>query len=191
MLDRMMRALRGSPDAEAAIGAGPAAEIVASIPPALRGELGGEVPITPTYDAFLRLFSSATRCLKLFVPYVDPSFTALVAHCRAPVRVLTTVPDGRGVRTSPVLERCATVRDLQVRYLNERRSKSLIYQVHAKLIIADGARAYVGSANMTDTSIHYNLELGVWLRDAEIVGRLERLFDRMYDRVGVPSKLVG
>jgi len=188
MLDRWIRALR--PAAGPAENGEPAlpAEIVLSIPPALREHLEGGPPLLRTYDAFARLFSSAKKSMKIFVPYVDPSFTALVALTQAPVRVLTTAGEGRGSRASPVLERCATIRDVAVRYLSERRDRALLYQMHAKMLISDGARAYVGSANMTDTSIHYNLELGLFLEHPEVVRRLERLFDVMYDRVGVPSR---
>jgi phosphatidylserine/phosphatidylglycerophosphate/cardiolipin synthase-like enzyme len=188
MLDRWIRALRpaganGEPDPPAL-----PAEIVLSIPPALREHLEGAPPLLRTYDAFAKLFSSSKKSLKIFVPYVDPSFTALVALTQAPVRVLTTAGEGRASRASPVLERCATIRDVSVRYLTERRDRALLYQMHAKMLIADGARAYVGSANLTDTSIHYNLELGVFLDHPETVRRLERLFDLLFDRVGLPAR---
>src|SRR5688572_26158150 len=186
MLDRWIRALR--PAAGEAGEPSQPAEIVLSVPPALREHLEGGPPLLRTYDAFARLFSGAKKSLKIFVPYVDPSFTALVALTQAPVRVLTTAGEGRGSRASPVLERCATLRDVSVRYLTERRDRALLYQMHAKMLIADGARAYVGSANLTDTSIHYNLELGLFLEHPETVSRLERLFDILFDRVGVPSR---
>lgn len=190
MLDRWMRALRGGGPANGSLeGTDPA--IVASLPPAVREGIGGALPLMLTYDAYAELFRGARRALKLFVPYVDPTFTALASLTQAPIKVLTTVAEGRGARTSPVLERCSTVRDVTVRYLSERRQKSLMYQVHAKLLISDGEAAYVGSANLTDTSIHYNLELGLLVRDRSVVSKLERLFDIMFDRVGVPAKLVG
>ena len=188
MLDRWLRALRPAA-AEGAESSFPA-QLVLSIPPALRNDIEGAVPLARTYDAFARIFSSAKKSLKIFVPYVDPSFTALVALTQAPVRVLTTAGEGRNSRASPVLERCATLRDMTVRYLNERRDKALLYQMHAKMLLADGARGYVGSANLTDTSIHYNLELGLYLEHPEVVRHLERLFDTLFDRVGVPSKLL-
>lgn len=188
MLDRWLRALRPAP--ADGTHAPATAELVMSIPPALRTHIVGSVPLTLTYDAFARIFSSAKRSLKIFVPYVDPSFTALVALTQAPVKVLTTAGEGRGSRASPVLERCSTLRDLTVRYLNERREKALIYQMHAKMLLADGERGYVGSANLTDTSIHYNLELGLYLDHADLVRPLERLFDTLFERAGVPAKLL-
>lgn len=165
--------------------------IVMSLPPALREGLKERAPqIVETRAAFERLFASAERSLKIFSPYVDPTFTGLIQAVTAKVRMVTTACSGRPVRPNPVLERCATTRDLVVRYLNEQKDRALMYQMHAKLVLADGARAYVGSANLTDTSLHYNLELGIWLEDAELVAALERVFDHLFDQVAVPAKLL-
>ncbi|MBI4564303.1 MAG: hypothetical protein HY716_06390 [Planctomycetes bacterium] len=188
MLERWMRALKGDPPSNGAELHG--TEIVMSVPPALRADIGTAVAITPTYDAFARIFASAGKCLKIFVPYVDPSFTGLASLTKAPIKVLTTAGEGRGPRASPVLERCATMRDITVRYLVARREKALLYQMHAKLLLADGRRAYVGSANLTDTSLHYNLELGLYLEDPDRVKKLERLFDLLFDRAGVGAKML-
>lgn len=163
-------------------------ELVLSIPPALRENLESCPPLTRTYDAFARLFSQARRSLKVWVPFVDPSFTALLALTEARVFVLTTAGEGRPQRASPVLERCAKIRDVSVRYLSTCRDRTLLYTMHSNLIIADGAQAYVGSATLTDTSIHYNLELGLLVKEAPTVHHLERLFDRMYAGVGVPAE---
>ena len=162
-------------------------QAVVSVPPAIREIVDGSAPFLRTYDAFAGLFAGAKKLLKIFVPYVDPSFTALLALTQAPVRVLTTAGEGRGSRASPVLERCTAHKDVTVRYLKERRDRALLYQVHAKLIISDGGRAYVGTANLTDTSIHYNLELGLLVEDRRSVGVLERLFDTLYERAGVKA----
>jgi len=156
----------------------------------MRDRIAGVVPSRLTYDAFAGLFAGAKRSLKILAPYVDPSFTALLALTQAPVQVLTTAGEGRGTRASPVLERCAALRRVAVRYLNERRDRALLYQMHAKMILADLERAYVGTANLTDTSIHYNLELGLLVEDRRTVGEFVRLFDILFDRVGVPARLL-
>lgn len=162
-------------------------QVVVSVPPAIREIVEGSVPFLRTYDAFARLFAGAKKSLKILVPFVDPSFTALAALTHAPVRVLVSAGEGRGSRASPVLERCAALRDVTVRYLKERRDRALLYQLHAKLIISDARRAYVGSANLTDTSIHYNLELGVLVDDKRLVGELERFYDTLFDQAGVKA----
>ncbi|MNL80459.1 cardiolipin synthetase [compost metagenome] len=44
--------------------------------------------------------------------------------------------------------------------------------LHAKLIVVDGAAAYVGSINLTTNSLNNNRELGVIVRERSIVNRL-------------------
>lgn len=163
--------------------------IVMSLPPAWAEAVHGFAPgVERTAAALSELFASAKRSLKIFAPYVDPTFTALAAAVRAPIRIVTTPASGRPARPNPVLERCTTTCNLAVRYLNERRDRALLFQMHAKMILADGERAYVGSANLTDTSVHYNLELGLLVEDREIVASLERVFDFFFERVGVPAR---
>ncbi len=48
--------------------------------------------------------------------------------------------------------------------------------LHAKVIAADERVALIGSANLTDKALAVNLELGVIIRDPEIVGRIVRHF---------------
>jgi len=48
--------------------------------------------------------------------------------------------------------------------------------MHAKAIIADGARAYVGSQNFTITSLNNNRELGVLINNATEIGKMETSF---------------
>jgi phosphatidylserine/phosphatidylglycerophosphate/cardiolipin synthase-like enzyme len=160
--------------------------IVMSLPPAWGDEVERRAPaVTRTAATLAELFAGAKRSLRIFAPYVDPTFTGLVAVARAPVRVVTTPAPGRPPRPNPVLERCSTTCDLAVRYLNERRDRALIFQMHAKMVLADGERAYVGSANLTDTSVHYNLELGLLIDDRETIGTLERVFDYFFDSAAV------
>lgn len=49
--------------------------------------------------------------------------------------------------------------------------------IHAKLIIADGERAFVGSQNISATSLDLNRELGIILDDPVSLARLERTFE--------------
>ncbi len=161
--------------------------VVLSVPPALRESLSGSVVMLRTYDQFAQLFASARKSLKIAMPYVDPSFTALVALTQAPVQIITTAGEGRGHRASPVLERCAALRDVTPRYLAERQERTLLFQMHSKMIIADSARAYVGSAGLTDTAIHYNLELGLNITDPRTISQLDRLFDSLWS-VAVPAR---
>lgn len=160
--------------------------IVMTVPPGLAGEFDLRLPgVTRTATAFRDLFASARKSLKIVAPYVDPTFTALVAGVKASVQVVTTPSPGRAPRSNPVLERCAAMCGTEVRYVNERRDRSLLFQMHAKLLIADGRRAYVGSANLTDTATNYNSELGLLIEERPVIAQLERIFDYYFHDVGV------
>jgi phosphatidylserine/phosphatidylglycerophosphate/cardiolipin synthase-like enzyme len=50
--------------------------------------------------------------------------------------------------------------------------------MHAKTIIADDVRAYVGSQNFTSTSLNQNRELGVLVSNATEVGKIATTFDK-------------
>lgn len=56
------------------------------------------------------------------------------------------------------------------------RLMSALY-VHAKLIIADDATAYLGSQNLSATSLDLNRELGIVVDDPVGISRLTRTFD--------------
>ncbi|MBI3559091.1 hypothetical protein HY085_01730 [Candidatus Gottesmanbacteria bacterium] len=49
---------------------------------------------------------------------------------------------------------------------------------HAKLIITDGQRAYVGSINLSAQSLDENRELGILVSQSDILGRLTATFNR-------------
>ena len=68
----------------------------------------------------------------------------------------------------------------------EIRLVSNLY-VHAKLIIADGQRAYIGSQNLSATSLDLNRELGIILDDPVSLARLTRTFEIDF-RAGIPEE---
>lgn len=50
--------------------------------------------------------------------------------------------------------------------------------MHAKLIIADGSLAYVGSVNVSTQSLDHNREVGVLIANAEAISILEKTFTK-------------
>jgi phosphatidylserine/phosphatidylglycerophosphate/cardiolipin synthase-like enzyme len=46
--------------------------------------------------------------------------------------------------------------------------------LHAKVLVVDGGRALVGSANLTYRALHANLEAGVLVEDPELAGSIEQ-----------------
>jgi phosphatidylserine/phosphatidylglycerophosphate/cardiolipin synthase-like enzyme len=164
-----------------------APRLVASVPVTLRDPVRNRAPeALATIDVFRRLLDEAKTSIKIFSPYVDPAFTALAESARAPIQIVTTLKEGR-MKSSPVLERFASSRPLAVRYLHERRMSAQMFQLHAKMILADGERAYLGSANLTDTSLHYNFEMGLLVEDRAIVASLEKVFDYVFNFAARPA----
>lgn len=66
------------------------------------------------------------------------------------------------------------------------RLASSLY-IHAKAIIADGERAFIGSQNLSATSLDQNRELGIILDDPVNLARLTRTFEIDF-RAGTPQE---
>jgi phosphatidylserine/phosphatidylglycerophosphate/cardiolipin synthase-like enzyme len=60
--------------------------------------------------------------------------------------------------------------------------------VHAKLIVADEATIYLGSANFTTAAFERNIEAGIHLTNESRGSRLINYFDRLIDE-GILSSL--
>jgi phosphatidylserine/phosphatidylglycerophosphate/cardiolipin synthase-like enzyme len=52
-----------------------------------------------------------------------------------------------------------------------------IPHMHTKVIVADGARAYVGSENLSQTSLDHNREVGVVVTDLSSIDPLVATFE--------------
>ena len=190
MLEKLWDRLCGNDsDGVPAEGAGERrlAELVLSLPVQLRGPVEARAKgILSTAEVFRQMLAAARTSIKIFSPYVDPTFTSLAEAAKAPIQVVTTLREAR-MRSSPVLERFATTRPLAVRYLHEKHAKSQMFQLHAKMILIDSISAYIGSANFTDTSLHYNFELGLYLEDRTVLARLHAIFDYIFDFAAKPA----
>jgi len=56
--------------------------------------------------------------------------------------------------------------------------------IHAKAIVADGATLFVGSENLSATSLDRNREVGLLMRDRVAIAEVERAFDQDLRREG-------
>lgn len=121
-------------------------------------------------NRLLMLINGAQQTLDLGVMYIADSsiLGAVIARRKAgvAVRVLLASP-------SFVSENTDTARELfnsgiQVRYLYDA-------QLHAKLIVADGV-AFVGSQNMSYTSLDKNRELGIFISSPSSVSAIMRQY---------------
>ncbi|MBV9712325.1 MAG: hypothetical protein JO011_15575 [Ktedonobacteraceae bacterium] len=55
-------------------------------------------------------------------------------------------------------------------------SEDTQYYMHAKIIVADGQEAFVGSENISTTSFDKNRELGILISDASVIATLQTTF---------------
>ena len=69
------------------------------------------------------------------------------------------------------------VRDL---YRWDEKQGSQAFATHAKIVIVDERVCYVGSANLTDTSLSTNFEFGVVVED-DIVKEAVKVFDEVFE----------
>jgi cardiolipin synthase len=85
----------------------------------------------------------------------------------------------RGVRVrlivTPTSDNAAARAALAADGVEVRLAKALY--VHAKLIVADGKQAFVGSQNFSATSLDQNRELGIVVDDPVALARLNRTFN--------------
>ena len=93
------------------------------------------------------------------------------------LEALATAVD-RGVRVrlifSPSTDFAAEVEELAASGVEIRLASSLY--IHAKLIVADDERAFIGSQNLSATSLDQNRELGIVVDDPVNLSRVTRTF---------------
>jgi phosphatidylserine/phosphatidylglycerophosphate/cardiolipin synthase-like enzyme len=131
----------------------------------------GPLVVSPTNARaeLLALVRGADRSLDVYAEVIrDPALLdALIDARKRGVEVRLLV--------SPSADN-ATDREKLAREGIAIRLMSSIY-VHAKLIVADDARAFVGSQNISATSLDQNRELGIIVDDPISLARLSRTFD--------------
>jgi cardiolipin synthase len=139
----------------------------------------GPLVVSPTNarDQLLALVGGARVSLDLYAEVLrDPQMLdALAAAAERSVRVRVIV--------SPSADFMAEVEELTASGVDIRLSRSLY--IHAKLVVADGERAFIGSQNLSATSLDQNRELGIIVDDPVNLSRLTRTFAIDF-RAGTP-----
>ena len=108
----------------------------------------------------------------------DPELLAkIVAAAERGVRVRLVV--------SPSEDFARELAELAAGGVAVRYSRTLY--IHAKVIIADGERAFLGSQNLSATSLDLNRELGIIVDDPVSLARLSRTFELDF-RAGSPPE---
>jgi cardiolipin synthase/putative cardiolipin synthase len=149
------------------------------------------------YPALKRLILGAQKELAIVSPFFDPFGTLqltddLIAAAKrgVQIRIVTRTEESmdENVTTTSSIKlltdafSAAGVEHLlQVRSYHKTNEETFkqIFSVHAKLLISDDVSGYVGSANITSTSLYSNFEAGVILR-GEQVKVLLQLFENLW-----------
>jgi hypothetical protein len=143
------------------------------------------------------LLNRADSIARIAAPYFDPEQRVFEAIVALPERGVETHVLTREVRpphgnpkTQAAIDRLrgnmsAPARDLfEVRDLYEKGPDGQEEAIHAKAVIIDETRCYLGSANLIQTALTSNFELGV-LMEGPAVEEVVKVFDAMFRR-GVP-----
>jgi phosphatidylserine/phosphatidylglycerophosphate/cardiolipin synthase-like enzyme len=181
MFERLIRGLGfGDAGPGGALKAGEL-QVVVSMPDGIKPTMHEKAPgIGETRPVFEEILLSARRIVRVFSPFVDSTFSALVQGVKVPIQVVTTEVEGKHGPHNAVLRRLSDLRNLAVKYLKHKDGHAHLYQLHAKVILADEARAYIGSANMNDTSVNYNIELGLVTEDPAVTSTIAKVFDYVF-----------
>lgn len=149
-------------------------------------EKGGEIPgplvLSPdtSRQTILGMIDSAGATLDIYAEVItDKQFIASVSAAidrGVRVRMVMTQGYGQDMMSEPVGE--------LIRYGAELHTLATPY-IHAKLILADGQVAFIGSQNYTSTSLDQNREVGVTISGPSNIERLQRTFERDF-AMGIP-----
>ncbi|MEC5293239.1 phospholipase D-like domain-containing protein [Aurantimonas sp. C2-6-R+9] len=167
------------------------ARLVVTMPPepsrlaaALATDIAADhLALTPTTDAFRHLASLARRRFTIMIPFVDRIgaqwATELFGETTAAERILV-------IRDAKQLAICGRagqrLRDAATRVIDYGGADLRDETFHAKIVLADGVAAYVGSANLLRRSKAGNLECGM-LIEGPAVHAVKVLVDAVMNMV--------
>ena len=140
-----------------------------------------DLPLSPV-DArplLAGLIGSARHTLDVYAEELQDAGMeeALATAARRGVRVRLILPQPSGTDHDAPGVALATAAGVVV----HRLPQSYLY-IHAKAIVVDGRRAFVGSENLSTASLDHNRELGVIVADPSVVDRLESTFSADWPR---------
>jgi phosphatidylserine/phosphatidylglycerophosphate/cardiolipin synthase-like enzyme len=150
--------------------------LVATVPP----DVGVRPPMRRTAGVLIGQIEHARRSVLLAAPFVDASAMRFLAP-----PLLAAAERGVQVRMLTSADSAAAVRELGERWPSDGVSRPLVVATavatdlstlgsHAKVVVIDDERAYVGSANLTAAGFGRHVELGVEV-DGPEVQELSRL----------------
>jgi cardiolipin synthase len=131
-------------------------------------------PQNNAQPALLALIDSATTSIDVEAEEYDSSgleaaiAKALEAKAQAGVTVHMVLEDSTDSDQSTAVTALQAAGGKVVGYVYS----STALDIHAKAIVVDGARAYIGSENLSGGSLGYNRELGVYFTDPTQVSKV-------------------
>jgi cardiolipin synthase A/B len=133
----------------------------------------GPLVVSPSSSRreLLDLIDSAQKTLDIYAEVVRDQeiIDALTGAVKRGVHVRVIVPEERDEDTR---KDYFELIDQEI----EIRNLPGLYE-HAKLIVVDDQRAFIGSQNFTATSMDQNRELGILVNDPALLSRLDRTFE--------------
>lgn len=158
---------------------------------ALKATLAGSWGLVDTKELLPTIAEAAVHRLCVMTPYLDEVGAPIVLNlfkrsaCPQKTLICRALPDGSMPTGLAAIqpELVAEGVDL-LNFRIERAEASGTETFHAKVVLADSASAYVGSANMNKWSFEYSLELGVYV-SGHAAGNIARVIDSI---VKVSSK---
>lgn len=126
----------------------------------------------------LALIASAKTTLQLEEEEMvdQPTVDALIAAAQRGVQVGVVVPKPRSGSQDGTEEAQLTQAGVHVTVIDDRATGRPY--IHAKIIIVDGALAYVGSINVSGTSYDANREVGVLIANPQVISQLTATFNQ-------------
>lgn len=167
--------------------------IAATVPESLKKVLY-DISVEPLKNVFDQLISGTKKELSICSPYIDRNGVQFLGDCfRAAskrgvnLRLLTRIDD----LERPDIKKILGIFDL-ISIFGKRLSvrsyailtggRNIVEAAHAKLILSDNSTAYVGSGEIRINSLCHNFEVGTFIKGAENVKSLLRLFEKIWQR---------
>ena len=133
-------------------------------------------PQNDAVSVLVGLINSATTGIAMEAEEFDDSgtqteekvFNALTAKAQAHIPVHLVLEDSTDSAQSSAVAALQAAGGVVVGY-----ACSASLDIHAKALVVDGARAYIGSENFSGGSLGYNRELGVYFTEASEVAKVQ------------------
>lgn len=167
--------------------------VAAALPSSFAGRLPAGFGILDLRDAISYVINSANIVIRICSPFIDYAGVTFLAQDlygaasrRVKVKLLTRESQGAEFQRAVKLLKGLYIRagfeiGFEARSYLERYLGALIEGVHAKIVVADGEIAYVGSGELRAGSFVNNFEAGVLIKGKGVKSLIE-MFDIMWQK---------